>query len=133
MVWVRVIGIVLVILAWLIDKADNFPMVYRVIAPKYFRAMSAFDRIHQAGFVLKESDVGFDEISKIIKERVQGTRETTITQIKTIDQGMGLGDIIEMSNTIRARGSTGPYVEIEVSFANSSSARNKDLRSMCHN
>ncbi len=81
---VGIIGIFITILGWIILNASYFPFVIRVIAPKYSNAISALNKMHKKNYILRKGDVGFSEISEIIKENVRGPTVPVITQIKTL-------------------------------------------------
>lgn len=95
---VGIIGIFITILGWVISNASHFPFVIRVIAPKYSNAISALNKMHKKNYILRKGDVGFSEISEIIKENVKGPTAPVITQIKTLT-GRGTAQSITPTGT----------------------------------
>ena len=81
---VGIIGIFITILGWTISNANHFPFVTRIVAPKYSNSISALNKMHKKDFILRQGDVGFREISDIIKEHIKGSEVPVITQIKTL-------------------------------------------------
>ena len=107
---VGISGVVITIIGWIVSNADHFPFVYRILAPKYLNAISAFNRMHQKNFILREEDVGFSQIVEILKEDIRGNGVPTITHIKTLSWGAGLGGTPDTKWR--------DYIEIQVSFSN---------------
>jgi len=101
--WLRIVvgllGIAITLCAWLISHHDRFPFVDRVLAPEYAMAMTALNRMHQKGnIVLKSGEVGFAEISEILKDGMQSG--APIVQIKKVNAGQA---VIETSSGIESQ------------------------------
>ena len=112
---VGIIGIGITIVGWIVSNADHFPFVYQILAPKYLSSISAFDKMHQKNFILREGDIGFPEISKLLKEHMTGKAIPIIIQVKTLDWGTGA---VNTSEGMKWRN----YIKLEVSFSNSQPA-----------
>ena len=123
--FVGVIGVLVTIAGWIIVNATHFSIVYRLFCPNYLNAQAGYERLHEKNVILKEEDIGFKEISGILKEDIIGDIEPIITQIKTLDWGKDLG------NT-KVGMEWNKYLELEISLANSKPLvgkfRNLDLR-----
>jgi len=113
--YVGVIGVVIIIIGWIISNADHFSFVYQILAPKYLNSISAFNKMHQKNFILREGDVGFLEISELLKEHITGDIIPIITQIKTLSWGTSAANTPE---GMKWRN----YVKLELSFSNSQPA-----------
>jgi len=107
---VGLIGIGITLCAWLISQHDRFPFVDRVLAPEYAMAMTALNRMHQKGnVVLKSGEVGFTEISEILKEDIQSS--APIVQIKKVNAGHA---VIETASGIESQ----HFFDLELSVGN---------------
>jgi hypothetical protein len=112
--WLKVsvglIGIGITLCAWLISHHERFPFVDRVLAPEYSMAVTALNRMHQKGnVVLKSGEVGFTEISEILKEDIQTSEP--IAQIKKANAGQA---VIETASGIESQ----HFFDLELSFGN---------------
>ena len=109
--YVGILGVSLIVIAWMLTNAYRYPWVYRIVAPRYARSASALESMHQKDFVLKSQDEGFSEISKILEGYFEATISREVTEIKTLSRG---ADALETPE--------GPqwdsYLELEVSFSN---------------
>jgi uncharacterized membrane protein YedE/YeeE len=110
--YVGIIGIAMTILAWIPLNADHFPVVYRLIAPAYFNAMTAWEKILPGNSFLGKRDIGFSEISELLRILTGKDRNAEITQIRVLG---GVQSPVVKGETIRSIG----YVYLEVSFLNS--------------
>ena len=115
---VLIIGIIITIIGWIISNADRFPSVYRIFAPEYLNSISAFNRMHEKNFILKEGEVGFSEIAEILKEQMTGTGIPIITQAKTLGWGQSVVNTPEGQKWFS-------YIKLEVSFSNAQPATGK--------
>ena len=62
---VQCTGVIITICGWLLINAEHFSGSYPLVAPKYLRAMEAYHHIDEnLEVLLKEGDVGFDEIAQ---------------------------------------------------------------------
>ena len=105
---VGLIGVAVIFGAWVISHHERYPSVERVLAPHYALAMSALNRLHQKGnIVLKTGEVGFTELSEILKEDMQ--RSEPITQIKKVNAGHA---VIETASGMESQ----HFFDLEVSF-----------------
>lgn len=109
---VGIIGVLITIGGWILTNASHFPIVYRLFCPNYLNAKTAYERLHEKDVILKEEDIGFEEISELLKEDIIGDIEPIITQIKTLGWGKSL------VNT-EAGMEWNKYLEVEICFANS--------------
>lgn len=112
--WLRIVvgllGIAITLCAWVISHHDRFPFVDRVLAPEYAMAMTALNRMHQKGnIVLKSGEVGFAEISEILKDDMQSG--APIVQIKKVNAGQA---VIETSSGIESQ----HFFDLEISVEN---------------
>ncbi len=87
------LGIILVSIAYMISNADNFSFVYSILTPRYTKAISAFDKMHnkEINYILKKGDKGFSEISEIVNEKIMGNVDSIITQIRALTWGGTVG------------------------------------------
>ncbi len=105
---VGLIGVGITVCAWLISHHERFPFVERLLAPEYSIAMTALNRMHQKGkVVLKSGEVGFTEISEILKEDIQGSEP--VAQIKKVNAGHA---VIETASGIESQ----HFFDLELSF-----------------
>ena len=65
---INIIGILMIVFGWFINK--HYQFVYNIFAPKYEKAIYAYNKIQQQGFILKKSDTGFTEITEILKKNI---------------------------------------------------------------
>lgn len=63
---IGLIGLVLIVVAWLIENADRLPLVERAIFRHYYLAMKALKKL-ELERVLHPCDQGFSQISEILK------------------------------------------------------------------
>jgi hypothetical protein len=110
--YLGIIGIVITILAWITLNADHFPIVYRLVAPAYFNAMTACEKIQRENSILGKKDVGFWEISELLRTLMRKGRNPGITQIRAVGGFQIPGAKPE---AIRRVG----YLYLEISFLNS--------------
>jgi hypothetical protein len=110
--YLGIIGIGITILAWVTLNADHFPIVYRLVAPAYFNAMTAYENLQKENSVLEAKDVGFSEISELLRTIMGKGRNREITQIRAV--GSNEGPVVEQE-AIRWVG----YVYLEISFLKS--------------
>ncbi|MGD2126775.1 MAG: hypothetical protein PVG99_11895 [Desulfobacteraceae bacterium] len=87
--YVGVIGIVVTIIGWVILSGDHFPFVYRMLAPQYMDSLTAIERMQQQNHLLKKGDIGFSEISGMIKTLMAKDPAQEMVQIKTLAFGRG--------------------------------------------
>lgn len=107
-----IFGISVAAIGWFISNPDRSTFVYKIICPKYTYATTALSRMHEKQFVLNKEDIGFVEISEILRESPIGSVEPLITQIKTLGWGQGISNTPTGIKMI-------PYIELELSFSNS--------------
>jgi hypothetical protein len=86
-------GVIITICGFTIDNADYFKFVYSIIAPSYTNAMIAYDKMYVRGFILREDDIGFKEISQMVKDTAfddlrKEIPKLKITQIKNSKLGI---------------------------------------------
>jgi hypothetical protein len=110
--YLGIIGIAMTILAWITINADHFPVVYRLVAPAYFNAMKACEKIQRGNSILEKKDAGFSEISELLRILTGKERSPEITQIRMVG---GVQTPVEKHEAIRWVG----YVYLEVSFLDS--------------
>jgi hypothetical protein len=89
---IGVSGVIITICAFMIDNAQFFGFIHPIIAPSYTNAMVAHKNMYKQGFILKQGDIGFNEISEVVKEHIRthsgdNAPPLVITQIKTIKFG----------------------------------------------
>ena len=108
---VGITGLVITIVGWVLSNSDRFPFVYRALAREYLDAASAFSKMHNKGFTLREGDIGFSEIAEVIQGHLSGSGIPVITQIRTLDWGARL---VTSSEGMKRHN----YLELEVSFSN---------------
>ncbi|MBM3246772.1 MAG: hypothetical protein FJZ13_05560 [Candidatus Omnitrophica bacterium] len=70
--------------------------------------------MHENNFILKKGDVGFLEISKILKKFISGDKEPRITHIRTLNSGAGLS----LMRTTEGPKWCNYYFELEIAFSN---------------
>ncbi len=109
--YVGIAGVCLAIAGWVLSNADRFPLVYRIVAPKYLASASALEKMKDKDFVLKGRGEGFAEISEIIKDYFEVTISREVTQMKTLSSGT---DMLDTAGGKQWE----EYVEIETSFLN---------------
>jgi hypothetical protein len=85
--WLGMIGVVMCFLAWMAISADHFPFVYKFIAPEFYDARAAYDKLGQKDTILRKGDQGFPEISTTLKTLLGRDLSLDITQIKTVGSG----------------------------------------------
>jgi hypothetical protein len=110
--YLGIIGIVMIILAWITLNADRFPAVYRLVAPAYLNAMIACEKIQGGNSILERKDAGFSEISELLRILTGKDRNPEITQIRVVG---GVHSPVVKHEGIRWVG----YVYLELSFVNS--------------
>jgi hypothetical protein len=116
--YVGITGACITVVGWLLTSADNYPLVYRITAPKYSTSVSALNRMQFKDFVLKDGDDGFREISEILEGYLEATLGRQITEIKALDKG---ADVLETPEGMQ----WDKYIELEVSFSNEPSVTGK--------
>ena len=105
---IGLIGVGIIGSAWLISHHERYPFVERLLAPEYCLAMTALNRMHQKGdVVLQSGEVGFAEISEILKKDIQ--RSEPIAQIKKVNAGHA---VIETASGIESQ----HFFDLELSF-----------------
>jgi hypothetical protein len=105
---VGLIGIAVIVGAWIVSHHERYPSVETVLAPHYVLAMSALNRLQQKGNpVLKTGDAGFTELSEILKEDTQ--RSEPITEIKKVNTGHA---VIEGASGIESQ----HFFDLKLSF-----------------
>jgi hypothetical protein len=87
------LGVIITICGFSLDNAESLKFTYWIIAPSYAKAMIAADKMYVRGFTLREDDIGFNEVSELIKRELynpsgDSVPEVKITQIKTINFGL---------------------------------------------
>jgi hypothetical protein len=85
--WLGMIGVVMCFLAWMAISADHFPFVYKFIAPEFYDARSAYDKLQQKDTILRKGDRGFPEVSSTLKTLMGRDLSLEITQVKTVGSG----------------------------------------------
>jgi uncharacterized membrane protein YedE/YeeE len=110
--YLGIIGIAMTILAWITLNADHFPVVYRLVAPAYFNAMTACKKIQRGNYILEKKDVGFSEISELLRILTRKKGNPEITQIRVVG---GVQSPVVKQEAIQWVG----YVYLEISFLNS--------------
>lgn len=95
-----VIGLLLATAGWFVDKAEDFAIVRRVVAPDAFVARDAFERISEggAGDVTELSEPGVRELLARwpmpdgVRVRVVGIqRSASALELPTVENGRGEG------------------------------------------
>jgi hypothetical protein len=110
--YLGIIGIGITILAWITLSADHFPIVYRLVAPAYFNAMTAYEKLQKENSILERKDVGFSEISELLRTLMGKGRKPEITQIRAVG---GFQSPVAKQETVPRVG----YVGLEISFIKS--------------
>jgi hypothetical protein len=110
--YLGIIGIGITILAWITLNADHFPIVYRLLAPAYFNAMTAYEKIQRENSILGNKDAGFSEISDLLRTLMRKGQNPGITQIRAVG---GFQSPVVKQEVIRWVG----YVYLEISFLKS--------------
>ena len=110
--YVGVIGIAITITGWIILSADHFPFVYRMLTPQYVNSVTALEKMQQNNHLLKKGDIGFSEISQIIRTVMVKSPVQEMVQIKTLASGQASTDGPEGMKLV-------DYLRLEVSFSDS--------------
>jgi hypothetical protein len=109
-------GVIITICGFSLDNAESLKFTYRIIAPSYAKAMIAAAKMYVRGFTLREDDIGFNEVSELIKRELHrasgdSVPEVRITQIKTIN--FGLHQALSPEPPMQV-----DFIEVELSFRN---------------
>jgi hypothetical protein len=67
--WVRVVGMVLMVIGFILRNIDYHPKFLRIIAPQYSRGKNALEKVAANG-VLLPGDDGFDVISNLVIQKL---------------------------------------------------------------
>lgn len=90
---IRSLSIIITILGWLIANSNHYSFVYTVLAPRYIKAMYAYNKIQQNGCILEKGITGFNEISELIEKDTarEYNNHISILKIETLSQGAQVG------------------------------------------
>ena len=109
--YIGIAGVCMIVIGHLLSNAGRFPLVYRILAPKYSTSISTLKKMQDRDFILKDGDKGFSEISEILKGYFEAAISREITQIKTLNWGI---DTLEAPEGRQ----WDQYIELEASFSN---------------
>jgi len=84
-----IIGVVLAVLGFFSDHWNQIQRIVSNIAPRYTRAMAAYERMLSTGSEIGPADVGFTEVASICSEKLSGSGDLTIASIR-VTQGVSL-------------------------------------------
>lgn len=65
-IFFQILGLILLIIGWHIERIDNYPFLYKSIFRKYYIAQKGYEKLLNEK-TLNSNDEGFIEISKIVK------------------------------------------------------------------
>jgi hypothetical protein len=87
--YIGIIGIGLSVIGWLVLNGQHFPSVYRTIAPRYYEASVALERLVRENTTLSKGDPGFSELSGVMKTLMSKDLGVEITRIKSLGSVQG--------------------------------------------
>jgi len=129
------LAIVATIVGWLLSHSSHYPFTRNLLTPRYSIAISALEEMNQEGFILREGDPGFSEISELFRDGIKtiipakkgGTispelahlrklDKWKITQFKTLKSeiGMGPNDKATRRLTLQISSANAPVQELPV-------------------
>jgi len=82
-------GLVLIVVAWLIENADRIPLVEKAVFRRYYSAMNGLKKL-KLERVLHPCDQGFSELSDILKENIEQPANPQIAKIELLNSECGL-------------------------------------------
>lgn len=82
--YIGLIAIGLTVIGWLVLNGQHFPLVHRIIAPKYYQADLALERLARGNTVLSKGDPGFSELARAMKTLMSKNLGVEITRIKSL-------------------------------------------------
>ena len=107
---VLLIGLLIISISWFLYNADQFPMIYRIVVPKYVKSISVYKKMNKPGYVLKQGSEDFEVMIEMINDYVLQDENRRIIKIKTKDWAHGFLQTEE-----------GPrwnnYIELELTYS----------------
>jgi hypothetical protein len=107
--YIGLIAIGLSVFGWLVLNGQHFPSVHRIIAPRYYEADLALERLVRGNTALSEGDPGFSELAGVMKTLMSKNLGVEITRIKS------LGSAQEPMNRADGLKQVG-YLSLEIHF-----------------
>ncbi len=85
-----IVGIIFTVIGWFISHGEDINWVKRLIAPQYTVVIEAYENMIINKSYIKEGDPGFQQIAKILSEKLSGPGDLTISNIHILDHGFSI-------------------------------------------
>ena len=79
---ILIIGTLLAAFGFYLDHSEQSGWVVNVFAPRYVRAITAYERMLDSGSEIRSSEAGFAEIALVCSEKISGPGDLTIASIR---------------------------------------------------
>ena len=82
-----IIGITLAISGWFVSHGEDINWVKRLLAPQYKVVVETYENMIKDKSLVKEGEPGFKQLADILSEKLSGTGDLIISEIRIIDHG----------------------------------------------
>lgn len=80
-----IIGIILTISGWFVSHGEDINWVKRLLARQYIVAVETYENMIKNKSLVKEGEPGFKQLADILSEKLSGSGDLIISEIRIID------------------------------------------------
>lgn len=123
--WVKftilIIGILLAVFGWYLDRAEQREWVIRIFARDYNQALNTYERMLDGESTIGPTDPGFAEIASILSEKLTGPGDLTISRITIKKESLW---------TFNTDGYGGPTIALVITLRDGRTVTAKSVRDL---
>lgn len=103
-----ILGTILSIGGFMLDKAEEVPFVLKIVAPEYSDGLNAFDELINRGPCISERDNGFSTLANLALSAMQGNHSNI-----SISKICRTGSLTSFGNTVKSGASLDVTINLE--------------------